>query len=495
MPVPRGRAGGCWERGRSCPWCPTCQGDLGGGPALGTSSSTAAVSTSGTSWLGEHQQHHLPPHSPHSHVLLALVFLGLRIFRCLCTGARGQSLHLQNKPPQGGAALRGVPAVANPDPSAAALAGRGQTSCLLLRPGRELRPLGAGRAPIRVCQPPLLSQQWQHRPLRLPGPAQPRGEPPGRAVRGSAPAPQHGGSRRGREPGARWLPVPRAGLGTQDPRREGTCLAAASDPRAPGEAMPEPRGLRRLFSGRAAGEEPGRRGAAGSVGPVPARIIQRVRSGVSARSAARAWGDARPRSQERGHRHRGDTGLGQLSVPVGKRSLHERTPSSRDPPQGQGSPPRLLSVLLGAPHTAGDHGVAVWWLCAPHPLSRPDAAGHTVTATRGRGLRSGGCSCSLLQLQPRFPAAGGDGAGHGMENWQRAVRGVERMSSNPEKCGRAGGGGEAGGAAARSWEPGGREEGAGDGGGAAGCTWGSAASAPPAAAQGAVPVPPAHGWP
>lgn len=129
----------------------------------------------------------------------------------------------------------------------------------------------------------------------------------------------------------------------------------------------------------------------------------------------------------------------------------------------------------------------------------------------GQGLHTRDRGSLLLPVPPtaaagislRQEAAGG---GHGMESWQPAERGVERMSSNPEKCGRAGG-----------WEerPGGLRRGTGkrrkEGkrrrwwgpGAACGPSWartwgrwcrGSVAPAPKASALGAVPVPSLHPW-
>lgn len=63
---------------------------------------------------------------------------------------------------------------------------------------------------------------------------------------------------------------------------------------------------------------------------------------------------------------------------------------------------------------------------------------------QGQGLHTEDRDSLLLSVPPAAaasisPQQEAGGGGHGMESWQPAERGVERMSSNPEKCSRAGG--------------------------------------------------------
>lgn len=90
--------------------------------------------------------------------------------------------------------------------------------------------------------------------------------------------------------------------------------------------------------------------------------------------------------------------------------------------QGGPEPQVMVALFQGIP--------------APRTSPGPAATVHTALPQRGWGLP---VPLWLPQLQPAIPCGRRRGGGRGMETWQREERGVERMSSNPEKCGRVGG--------------------------------------------------------
>jgi len=108
--VPRRRAGGCRERGGSRSWCPSFAGRQGpaGAPQRRPSRGHPAASpgTPGPPRQG------VVPRPPGTGVSQTDAFC------CLCTGAVGKPLHLQNKPRRGAAGLCWVPAAGSrvPEP-------------------------------------------------------------------------------------------------------------------------------------------------------------------------------------------------------------------------------------------------------------------------------------------------------------------------------------------------------------------------------------------
>lgn len=191
--------------------------------------------------------------------------------------------------------------------------------------------------------------------------------------------------------------------------------------------MLEPRGLCWLFLGCAAGNQPGCRGVACSAGPAPGRISRalpaRVRSRVSTRSEARAWGAAGRGRHGAGQRggspaQRGHGG-GAAPCPCGKTvSPQVQTPARASPcqlcPQDQGSPLKLFSV--------GDRGIAALSLllfqlrlfCWGPALELPTPRFLVLLAAmlrftqhqshRGRGLHTGDRGSLLLRVPPTAAA-------------------------------------------------------------------------------------------
>lgn len=91
---------------------------------------------------GEHQQHCLAPLAPlHQglcYISQAPALLRQRFFFCLCTGAMGKTLDLQNKLHQGGAGLCWVPAAGSrvPEPSSSPTARAGNLPPAPASPGK-----------------------------------------------------------------------------------------------------------------------------------------------------------------------------------------------------------------------------------------------------------------------------------------------------------------------------------------------------------------------
>lgn len=175
-------------------------------------------------------------------------------------------------------------------------------------------------------------------------------------------------------------------------------------------------------------------------GPMPGRISGAFPpgSGVSTRSVVRPWG-----ATGCGW-HKWDTGMGQHPVPVENWSLQRCKSQILSSQMGvlrffcRAAQWRCCSILAAA--------LLQLELPARRFLVLLEAMLRLTQRQprRGWGLHPRDRGSLLLPVPPAA-AAGvslwqetGEG-GHGMENWQAAERGVERMSSNPEKCGRAGG--------------------------------------------------------
>lgn len=177
-------------------------------------------------------------------------------------------------------------------------------------------------------------------------------------------------------------------------------------------------------------------------------------------------------AREGGHQRKGDTEVEQHPVRVGKLSLRRCKPQRgllpassvpRTREARSSFSPLVTAASLLSPCCCSSSGYfagALPW-SSPHPGSwccwLRCCGSHSISHTGVGGCTPGTgapCCCgSLPQLQPAFPCSRRRRGGHGMESWQPAVRGVERMSSNPEKCGRAGGWEERPrGATARRWE-------------------------------------------
>lgn len=261
---------------------------------------------------------------------------------------------------------------------------------------------------------------------------------------------------------------------------------AASDPRHLGRQW----WSCRLFLGCAAGEQPGRGRVACSAapGPAPGRISGAlppwVRSGVSVRSASRAWGAAR----RGGHQCRGDTGMGWHPVPMGEQSLCVQTLVRASPrwlcPQDQGSKLRLSSLLLPdplltavlllspscCPSSSCSAGALPWSFPVPG-AAECDAVVHTASAALGTGaahqgqglLAAAGASHGCSR---HFPAAGGSGGGTRDGKLAASREGSGKNELKPRKMRpRWRVGGEAGGGCGEALGSEGRKESGGTGGG------------------------------